>query len=84
MPPHELNLKIGAIFMLLSNLNAANGQCNGTRSIIRGADKLIFYFVFVLIVLILGLYPNLIDIGIIAGSNVGNRIFLSRINFTFF
>jgi ATP-dependent DNA helicase PIF1 len=36
MPPHELNLKIGAVVMLLRNLNAANGQCNGTRAIIRG------------------------------------------------
>ena len=36
MPPHELKLKIGATIMLLRNLNAANGQCNGTRAIIRG------------------------------------------------
>ena len=36
MPPHELKLKVGAIVMLLRNLNASDGQCNGTRAIIRG------------------------------------------------
>ena len=36
MPPQELKLKIGAIVMLLRNLNSSNGQCNGTRAIIRG------------------------------------------------
>ena len=36
MPPHNLKLKIGATVMLLRNLNASNGQCNGTRAIIRG------------------------------------------------
>lgn len=39
MPHHELKLKIGAVVMLLRNLNAANGQCNGTRAIIRGINK---------------------------------------------
>ena len=33
MPPHELKLKVG---MLLRNLNASDGQCNGSRAIIRG------------------------------------------------
>jgi ATP-dependent DNA helicase PIF1 len=37
MPPHELKLKLGATVMLLRNLNSANGQCNGTRAIIRGS-----------------------------------------------
>ena len=36
MPPHMLKLKFGAIVMLLRNLNASDGQCNGTRAIIRG------------------------------------------------
>jgi hypothetical protein len=36
MPPQELKLKIGAIVMLLRNLNSSNRQCNGTRAIIRG------------------------------------------------
>ncbi|UYV70293.1 hypothetical protein LAZ67_7002421 [Cordylochernes scorpioides] len=35
MPPHRLNLKIGAIVMLLKNLNPKQGLCNGTRMVIQ-------------------------------------------------
>ena len=45
MPPHELKLKIGAVVMVLRNLNSSNGQCNGTRAIIRGMIKYNFYFI---------------------------------------
>ena len=31
MPPHELKLKEGCIVMLLRNLHATRGLCNGTR-----------------------------------------------------
>jgi hypothetical protein len=34
LPPHVLKLKIGAIIMLLRNLNSNRGLCNGTRLII--------------------------------------------------
>jgi hypothetical protein len=35
LPPHELNLKEGAIVMLLRNLHVRAGLCNGTRMIVR-------------------------------------------------
>ena len=35
MPPHRLILKVGAVVMLLCNLNLNEGLCNGTRLLIR-------------------------------------------------
>nr|GEX32834.1 DNA helicase [Tanacetum cinerariifolium] len=34
LPPHRLELKVGAPIILLQNLNLANGLCNGTRMIV--------------------------------------------------
>ena len=35
MPPHILNLKAGAMVMLLRNLNIKEGLCNGTRLMVK-------------------------------------------------
>ncbi len=34
MPPHRLALKVGVLVILLRNLDATSGLCNGTRLII--------------------------------------------------
>ena len=39
LPPHKLILKIGAIIILLRNLNLEDGLCNGTRLIVRSLDE---------------------------------------------
>ncbi len=35
LPPHKLTLKVGAIIMIIRNLNTAAGLCNGTRLFVR-------------------------------------------------
>jgi hypothetical protein len=35
IPPHELKLKIGAIVILLKNIDSRQGMCNGTRLIVE-------------------------------------------------
>ncbi|KAH7816885.1 putative DNA helicase [Monocercomonoides exilis] len=39
LPPHQLRLKVGAIVILLRNLDLANGLCNGTRRIVEQLVK---------------------------------------------
>jgi len=34
LPPHKLNIKVGAPVMLLRNIDPARGHCNGTRYIV--------------------------------------------------
>ena len=40
MPPHELNMKINGIYMLLSNMDVENGLCNCSRFIFRGITSI--------------------------------------------
>ena len=43
LSPHELKLKVGAIIILLKNMDFNKGLCNGTRLIINGlSENLIF------------------------------------------
>ncbi len=60
MPPHEIKLKVGVTVMLLRNLNAANGQFNGTRAIIRGIILLHCLKLFFILFFVVGLYYTLI------------------------
>ncbi|XP_053164971.1 LOW QUALITY PROTEIN: uncharacterized protein LOC128350599 [Hemicordylus capensis] len=39
MPKHTLTLKVGAIIMLLRNLNTKKGLCNGTHLIVNNLEK---------------------------------------------
>ena len=35
LPPHKLSIKLGAVIMLLRNMDTSRGHCNGTRYIVR-------------------------------------------------
>lgn len=42
LPPHELRLKVGAVVILLKNIDTRQGLCNGTRLILKNlTDNLI-------------------------------------------
>lgn len=43
MPPHDLKLKIGAIVILLRNMNIREGLCNGTRLKVIDIKKYLLY-----------------------------------------
>ena len=39
VPPHRLPLKIGAMIILIKNLDICNGHCNGSRYVITNLTK---------------------------------------------
>ena len=85
MALHKLEIKVGAIAMVLRNLNMQQGICNGTRVIIRNIYKNI------LDVEIISGNGNLIIIFklfkikkkfkfLIKEKHIGSRIFLPRVD----
>ena len=40
LPPHVLKLMLGCPVILLSNIDPANGLCNGTRLVVRGSEEI--------------------------------------------
>jgi hypothetical protein len=47
MPPHKLHLKLGAIYMLLRNLNVTDGLCNGTRFFLDAFDTNVLFCIMI-------------------------------------
>ena len=43
-PPHKLTIKVGAVYMLLRNLNVKKGLCNGSRIVIQSFSEKIITF----------------------------------------
>ena len=43
LPPHILSVKVGAVMMLLRNLNPKRGLCNGTRILITSTSQRLLY-----------------------------------------
>ena len=39
LPPHRLNIKVGAPIMLLRNMDPVRGHCNGTRYVVRMVSR---------------------------------------------
>jgi len=39
LPPHKLSIKLGAVIMLLRNMDPSRGHCNGTRYIVRQVSR---------------------------------------------
>ena len=39
LPPHRLNIKVGAPIMLLRNMDPVRGHCNGTRYVVRQVSR---------------------------------------------
>ena len=39
MPPHILNIKVNAVYMLLRNMNVEQGLCNGSRFLVKDINK---------------------------------------------
>jgi hypothetical protein len=39
LPPHQLHIKVGAIYMLIRSINVNKGLCNGTRFVVHNCDN---------------------------------------------
>jgi ATP-dependent DNA helicase PIF1 len=69
MPPHQLALKVGVLVILLRNLDASSGLCNGTRLVVRRLARRL-----IVVEIVGGFHAGtVLNIPRVTTSSIGNR-----------